>query len=101
MGQLRADPSKITAVRDYLQRKFPKWVIEDRHETDTIAEVFTIWNSATHHAYLVSVSREFLDDNSPQTIAQNLERWNVGEVLSTSERSLFQVTSSGVSAEEG
>lgn len=101
MNQLRADPSKITAVRDYLQRKFPTWAIEDRHETDTIAEVFTISNTTTHHSYLVTVSREFLDDNSPQVIAQKLERWNVAEVLTTSERSMFHVTSSGVSAEEG
>jgi len=101
MSQLRADPSKIAAVRDYLQRKFPKWAIEDRHETDTIAEVFTIWNPTTHHAYIVTVSRECLDDNSPQTLAQKLERWNVGEAMSTSECSLFQVTSSGVSAQEG
>ena len=55
MSQLRADPSKIAAVRDYLEHKFPKWAIADRYETDTIAEVFTIWNLTTHHAYLVRV----------------------------------------------
>jgi hypothetical protein len=93
--------TKIAAARSYFEYTFPGWTISDRHETDTITEVFTIENAAMHQAYRVTVSREFLDDNAPQLIKQKLRRWNVAEILTASERSLVHVTSSGVSAEEG
>jgi hypothetical protein len=101
MSRLRPNPSKITAARSYFKRKFPGWTVTDRHETDRITEVFTIENAAMHQAYQVKVSREFLDDNSPQAIEQKLERWHAAEVLIASKHSLVHVTSSGVSAEEG
>lgn len=101
MSQLRADPSKIAAARRYFEHKFLGWTITDRHETDTITEVFTIENAATHRAYRVTVSREFLDDNAPQLIRQKLRRWHVAEMLTASEHSLVYVTSSGVCAEDG
>jgi hypothetical protein len=97
----RTNPSKLAAVRNYLEHKFPGRLITDRHETDTITEVFTIENTATHDAHRVKVSREFLDDNDPQLIMQKLRRWHVAETLTASGRSPVRVTSHGVSAEEG
>lgn len=95
MSPLRADPSRIAAVRRYLETQFPQHSIHDRHEADTITEIFSIENTATNHVYRIKVSREFLDDNLPDAIAQKLEHWKVAEVVALSGAAVVLVTSTG------
>jgi hypothetical protein len=96
MSNLRSDPTKLTAARSYLETAFPGFTISDRHDTDTISELFTIENPAQRLVYQVRMSRDFLDANSSEQIQQQLERWEAAEAARRSKRSLVVVTNAGV-----
>ena len=96
MSGPRSEKTKISAARNYLKMNFPDCTISDRHDTDTISELFTIENPARRLVYRVRMSREFLDDNSSEQIQQELERWETAEAARRSKGSLVVVTNAGV-----
>ena len=76
------DPSKIDAVRSYLQITFPQHEIEDRSRGAN-GHDFTLSRGGS--AYKVTVKRSFLDDHTPEEIASLLQQWQTERALKKSE----------------
>jgi hypothetical protein len=76
------DPSKIDAVRSYLQATFPQHEIQDRSRGEN-GHDFKL--SSGGSAYNVTVKRSFLDDHAPEEIDDILRRWQMERALKKSE----------------
>ena len=96
VGQVRANPLKLAAVRRYFARKFPGWAIMDRCGCDTSLEIFTIEGGPTGQVFTVKVARTFLDDYKPEEIELRLEQWQVGDSVRVSGLWSILITSSGL-----
>ncbi|MEK6604485.1 MAG: hypothetical protein AABY77_01175, partial [Nitrospirota bacterium] len=64
------DPSKIDAVRSYLQTAFPRHELTDKSRGAN-GHDFKISRGGS--AYKVTVKRSFLDDHTPDEIASLLQ----------------------------
>ena len=87
------DPSKIDAVRSYLQAAFPRHALTDKargangHDFKLVRE---------GSAYTVTVKRSFLDDHTPDEIASLLHRWQMERALKKSESAGLLVGNGGL-----
>lgn len=88
------DPSKVRAVRSYLQGEFLKKTIHDSYDTERCAHSFRIDDDSV--LYLVTVAREFLDDHSAAEIASLLNQYGLADVLKKAGRSRVLVTNTGL-----
>ena len=76
------DPSKIDAVRSYLQTNFPQHDITDKSR-GVNGHDFKLSRGGS--AYKVTVKRSFLDDHAPEEVGSLLQQWQVERVLKKSE----------------
>lgn len=77
-------PSKIDAVRNYLQATFPKHALKDRSRGAN-GHDFKLVRSGSF--YLATFKRSFLDDHEPEEIAALLQQWQVERAIRKSETS--------------
>lgn len=96
MSQVRADPSKITAVCRYFSRTFPGWTITDRRGFDATMEIFTIEGGPTGQVFTVKVARDFLDDYRSEEIELRLEQWEVVDSVRVSGLWSILITTKGL-----
>jgi len=96
MGQVRADPSKLTAVCHYFSRTFPNWTITDHRGSDATQEIFTIKGGPTGQVFTVTVARDFLDDYKPEEIELKLEQWKVEDSVRVSGLWSILITAKGL-----
>lgn len=64
---------KLRAIREYLGGEFNSNNITDREDFDREAQTFRIDES--NRIYLVTVTREFIDDNDAESISSILKRF--------------------------
>jgi hypothetical protein len=76
------DPSKIDAVRSYLQATFPQHELKDKSRGAN-GHDFNLSRGGS--AYKVTVKRSFLDDHTPEEIDDLLRRWQMERTLKKSE----------------
>lgn len=88
------DPSKVRAVRSYLQGEFPKQTIHDSYDTKRSAHSFRLDDDTVSH--LVTVSREFLDDHRTAEIPSLLSQYGLADMLKGAGRSRVLVTNTGL-----
>jgi hypothetical protein len=87
------DPSKIDAVRSYLQATFPQHEITDKSR-GVNGHDFKL--SREGSAYKVTVKRSFLDDHTPDEIDGLLKRWQTERALKKSETAGLIVGNGGL-----
>ncbi len=87
------DPSKIDAVRRYLQAAFPKHALTDKSRGAN-GHDFTLDRGGS--AYKVTVKRSFLDDHTPEEIDDLLRRWQMERALKKSETAGLIVGNGGL-----
>jgi hypothetical protein len=87
------DPSKVRAVLSYLQGEFPEQTVHDSYDTERCAHSFRIDNDSV--LYLVTVSREFLDDHGAAEIPSLLRQYALADMLKKAGRSRVLVTNTG------
>ena len=87
------DPSRIDAVRSYLQTAFPQHEITDKSRGAN-GHDFKI--SRDGSAYKVTAKRSFLDDHPPEDIADLLTGWQTERALKKSETSGLIVGNGGL-----
>jgi hypothetical protein len=87
------DPSKIDAVRGYLQATFPQHELTDKSRG---ANGHDFKLSREGSAYKVTVKRSFLDDHTPDEIDGLLKRWQTERALKKSETSGLIVGNGGL-----
>ncbi len=91
---------KIEAVRNYLAAEFPRAGLkrppaDDRKlELDYKAVMFRI--EVGPALYVLCVSEEFLDDNSPSSVDDRLRQWEVARELRRAGRKPLLVTKQGM-----
>ena len=88
------DPSKIEAVRSYLQQTFPGHDISDK-SLGPGGHDFTI--SRAGWFYKVSVKGIFLDDHTPEEIDSLLHLWQLEREVKKSETAGVIVGNGGLS----
>lgn len=81
MPKLELDPTKVAAVRRYVERHFKALERNDFFDPDRYAQVFRVYDPQSRHDYTAVVARDFLDDNEPEKIERLLERWQVAETM--------------------
>ncbi len=67
------DEDKLEAIREYLKHEFNSSNIIDKHDIDRDAQTFNINGSGK--LYIVTVEREFIDDNDADTISHIMGRY--------------------------
>lgn len=88
------DPSKIDAVRNYLQKTFPGHDILDKSRGAS-AHDFNIHRAGV--SYRMTVKSTFLDGHTPAEIDSLLHRWQLGKELQKSETAGVIVGNGGLS----
>lgn len=87
------NPSKIDAVRNYLQATFPQHDLTDKSRGAN-GHAFKL--SRCGSSYKVTVKRSFLDDHAPDEIDDLLRRWQMERALKKSETSGLIVGNGGL-----
>ena len=86
------DPSKINAVRNYLQAAFPQHEITDKSRGAN-GHDFKLVRSGSF--YLATFKRSFLDDHAADEIGGLLLQWQLERVIKKSETSSVIVGNGG------
>ena len=87
---------KFNVIRDYLSTEFPNYTIDDRHDFDRVAQTFRLTREDKIH--FLTLSRQFLDDNSSSQIADILKRRSLNEYFQQEGITRVVVTNSGIRA---
>lgn len=87
------DPSKIDAVRTYLQATFPQHALTDKSRG---ANGHDFKLSRGGSIYKITAKRSFLDDHTPEEIDGFLRRWQTERALKKSETSGLIVGNGGL-----
>ncbi len=67
------DENKLEVIRKYLSAEFNTSEIADEEDFDREAQTFEFYESG--RIYLVTVAREFIDDNDAESIIHILEKY--------------------------
>ena len=87
---------RLAVIRDYLVREFPGAVIDSPGDLENPVATFRISERRGRVRYLVTASREFLQDHSESEITDLLPRWDVAAAMRQFGRRGVWLTASGV-----
>jgi len=90
---------RLAAIHEYLLREFPGSVIDSPGDLDSPATTFRISERRGRVRYLLTASREFLDEYPEAKITALLQTWDVAGVMRQFGRRGVWLTASGVSLE--
>jgi hypothetical protein len=88
---------KLSVIRNYLRTEFPGFDLEDRYDSDRIAQTFRLDEGQKIH--LVTVSREFIDDHTPSEISMILQGSHLKQFFYGEKVTRVLVTSKGIKTE--
>ena len=85
---------KIQAICDYLKRQFPAGTHQNRDDFDREGHKFKI--ETNNHFYLALFSREFIEENSKETIISTLDKVNIKDLFIKNNKSTIIFTGNGI-----
>ena len=88
---------KLEKIRKYLIQEFKECELDDRYDFDRIAQTFRLASGKV--IYLVTVSREFIDDHSAKQISSILSSSNLSTYFQNKNVSRLILTTSGIKTE--
>lgn len=91
----RISEERLEAVRQYLHRVFPDWLLAERWDGDREAHSFLL-KKAREPVHLLKVSRAVLDDCAPRKILGLLEGHHVADALRRAQSHRLLLTARGL-----
>jgi hypothetical protein len=88
---------KLSVIRDYLRTEFPDFELDDRYDFDRIAQTFRL--NAGQKTHLVTVSRKFIDDQTPARLSMILQESHLKQYFNNEKVARVLVTAEGIGTE--
>ena len=91
------EKNKLEEIRKYLTQEFKEYELDDRYDFDRMAQTFRLVSGKV--IYLVTVSREFIDDHSANQLSSILSSSNLSTYFQSKDVSRLIITTSGLKTE--